>query len=139
MQRAAGRDGGPVELTRALSAAMAPTRQRASARDPGRVAQPGGDARRRPGLGISAASATSATCWRVASHATALRVIDSIDQASLERLRGAVAGARARTWKLGPRPAQTILDVDATLTIAIAHSAIIKGLSPTKQGADWIG
>ncbi|MCA1679197.1 MAG: IS1380 family transposase, partial [Actinobacteria bacterium] len=36
--------------------------------------------------------------------------------AGLERLRGAVAQARARAWKLGARPARTVLDVDATLT-----------------------
>jgi hypothetical protein len=51
-----------------------------------------------------------------ASDSTAFRVIDSIGQADLERLRDAVAVARAHAWKLGARPAQTILDVDATLT-----------------------
>ena len=43
-------------------------------------------------------------------------MIDSIDAECLERLRGAVATARARAWKLGVRPAQTVIDVDATLT-----------------------
>ncbi|MCA1699345.1 MAG: transposase, partial [Actinobacteria bacterium] len=51
-----------------------------------------------------------------ASDSTAFGVIDSIDAACLERLRAAVATARWRAWKLGARPTQTILDVDATLT-----------------------
>lgn len=45
-------------------------------------------------------------------------MIDSIDVGCLERLRGAVATARARAWKLGARPARVILDIDATLTTA---------------------
>src|SRR5450755_3077154 len=40
----------------------------------------------------------------VASDSTAFRVIDSIDQECLGRLRAAVALARARAWKLGARP-----------------------------------
>ena len=75
----------------------------------------------------------------VASDATAFRVIDSIDEACLARLRGAVAVARARAWKLGARPPRrgeqqqeqerpevTVIDVDATLTTA--HSD--KGAGP---------
>ena len=66
----------------------------------------------------------------VASDSTAFRVIDSIDEACLGRLRGAVAVARARAWKLGARPQRarqtdsdarpelTVIDIDATLTSA---------------------
>jgi DDE family transposase len=66
----------------------------------------------------------------VASDSTAFRVIDSIDAACLDRLRGAVAVARARAWTLGARPQRatkddsearpelTVIDVDATLTTA---------------------
>jgi len=65
----------------------------------------------------------------VASDSTAFRVIDSIDEQCLGRLRGAVAVARARAWKLGARPERpvarwhnrperTVLDIDATLTSA---------------------
>jgi len=63
----------------------------------------------------------------VASDSTAFGVIDSIDEACLERLREAVAVARARTWQLGARPQRrerrkgaelTVIDVDATLTCA---------------------
>ncbi|MCA1681106.1 MAG: IS1380 family transposase, partial [Actinobacteria bacterium] len=51
-----------------------------------------------------------------ASDSTAFRVIDSIDAAGLERLRDAVATARKGVWRLGVRPQQIVLDVDATLT-----------------------
>ena len=63
----------------------------------------------------------------VASDSTAFRVIDSVDEQCLERLRGAVAGARARAWRLGARPQRqakrkrpelTVIDIDATLTTA---------------------
>lgn len=119
-----------VGLTAALSAAMAPTRQRASAHDPGVVlrdlavmladggtclADLGGQRERAARLGAA-----------VASDSTAYRVIDSIDQAGLELLRDAVATARARAWELGARaPGPIVLDFDATLLEA--HSR--------KQGA----
>jgi hypothetical protein len=65
----------------------------------------------------------------VASDSTAFRVIDSVDEQGLGRLRVAVAVARARAWKLGARPERslarwhnrcerTVIDVDATLTAA---------------------
>jgi hypothetical protein len=108
-------------LTRALSAAMAGTRRRASAHDPGVALRDlvvmladGGDCL----ADLGAQRDQPDLFGRVASDSTAFRVIDSIDQAGLERLRGAVALARARAWKLGARPAQTVLDVDATLTTA---------------------
>jgi hypothetical protein len=63
------------------------------------------------------------------SGSTAFRVIDSVDEEGLGRLRAAVAVARARAWKLGARPERsvarwhnrperTVIDVDATLTSA---------------------
>jgi hypothetical protein len=110
-----------IGLTRALSAAMAPTRQRRSAHDPGVVLRDlavmladGGDC-----LSDLGALRDQADLFGgVASDSTAFRVIDSIDADCLERLRAAVATARARAWQLGARPAQTVLDVDATLTSA---------------------
>ncbi len=124
-----------VGLTRALSAAMARTRTRRSAHDPGVVlrdlvvmlADGGGcladlgALRDQPDLfGI------------VCSDSTAFRVIDSVDEHALMRLRAAVALARSRAWKLGARrerpvarwhsrSERTVLDIDATLTTA--HSA----------------
>ncbi len=108
-------------LTRALCAAMAPTRERASAHDPGVVLRDlmvmladGGDCL----SDLGAVRDQVDLFGHVASDSTAFRVIDSIDAACLERLRDAVATARSRAWKLGARPAQTILDIDATLTSA---------------------
>jgi len=108
-----------IGLTRALSAAMAPTRQRASAHDPGVVLRDlvvmladGGDC-----LADMGALRDQADLFGgVASDSTAFRVIDSIDAGCLERLRGAVATTRARAWKLGARPERIVIDVDATLT-----------------------
>jgi hypothetical protein len=68
----------------------------------------------------------------VASDSTAFRVIDSIDEECLGRLRSAVAVARSRAWKLGARPQRsiarwhsrperTVLDLDATLTTAYSQ------------------
>jgi len=113
-----------IGLTRALSDAMAPTRQRASAHDPGVVLRDlaatladGGDCL----ADIGALRDQPDLFGRVASDATAFRVIDAIDAACLGRLRAAVANARGRAWGLGARPGATVLDVDATLTGA--HSA----------------
>jgi Transposase DDE domain group 1 len=122
-----------VGLTRALSAAMAPTRQRRSAHDPGVVLRDlavmladGGDCL----ADLGALRDQLDLYGNVASDSTAFRVIDSIDEACLDRLRGAVALARARAWKLGARPQRagkndrdtrpelTVIDVDATLTTA---------------------
>ena len=57
----------------------------------------------------------------MASDSTAYRVIDSIDQAALERLRAAVAIARERAWALGAAPKTVVLDWDATLVTAFSH------------------
>jgi len=131
-----------VGLTRALSAAMAPTRQRRSAHDPGVVLRDlavmladGGECL----ADLGALRDQLDLYGNVASDATAFRVIDSIDEACLDRLRGAVALARARAWQLGARPQRrgeqqqnqnqnqnqeqerpelTVIDVDATLTTA---------------------
>jgi Transposase DDE domain group 1 len=117
-------------LTRALSAAMAPTRERASAHDPGVVLRDlavmladGGDCL----SDLGALRDQEDLFGRVASDSTAFRVIDSIDAQCLERLHGAVAVARARAWKLGARPEQTVLDVDATLTTAHSDKEHAKG------------
>ena len=119
-----------VGLTRALSAAMASTRERRSAHDPGVVLRDlavmladGGDCL----ADLGAMRDQPDLFGNVASDSTAFRVIDSVDEQCLERLRAAVAVARARAWKLGARPQRkvkqdgpelTVLDVDATLTAA---------------------
>ena len=114
---------------------MGPTRKRASAHDPGRVlldlavmladggdclADLGGLRDQRPLFGA------------VASDATAFRVIDSVDEQCLARLRGAVAAARATAWLAGARPERflararnrvqrTVIDVDASLARAYSQ------------------
>jgi hypothetical protein len=122
-----------VGLTRALSGATARTRQRRSGHDPGLVLRDlavmladGGDCL----ADLGALRDQLDLYGNVASDSTAFRVIDSIDEACLGRLRGAVAVARARAWKLGARPQRagktdsdaraelTVIDVDATLTTA---------------------
>src|SRR3954465_11664477 len=50
----------------------------------------------------------------VASVSTARRVVLSIREAGLERVRAARAVARARAWAAGAAPAEVILDFDAT-------------------------
>jgi Transposase DDE domain group 1 len=122
-----------VGLTRALSAAMAPTRQRRSAHDPGVVLRDlavmladGGECL----ADLGAQRDQPDLFGNVASDSTAFRVIDSIDEQGLGRLRAAVAVARARAWTLGARPQRrgkqqppelTVLDVDATLTCAYSE------------------
>ena len=106
-------------LTYALSDAMASTRERVSAHDPGVVLRDlvvmladGGDCL----ADLAAMRDQQDLFGGAASDSTAFRVIDSIDAAGLERLREAVAVARSQAWKLGARPRQIVLDVDATLT-----------------------
>jgi Transposase DDE domain group 1 len=130
-----------VGLTRALSGAMAPTRQRRSAHDPGVVLRDlvvtladGGDCL--ADLGVLRDQLD--LFGGVASDATAFRVIDCIDEECLERLRGAVASARARAWQLGARPQRrrekrkgrrelTVIDIDATLITAHSEKEHAKG------------
>lgn len=127
-----------VGLTRALSEAMAATRQRRSAHDPGVVLRDlavmladGGDC-----LADLGAQRDQADLFGgVASDATAFRVIDSVDERCLERLREAVALARARAWKLGARPQRrgaeqaelTVIDIDATLVGAYSQKEGAQG------------
>jgi hypothetical protein len=119
-----------VGLTGALSVAMAPTRERRSAHDPGVVLRDlavmladGGECL----ADLGAQRDQPDLYGNVASDSTAFRVVDSVDQECLSRLRAAVAVARARAWKLGARPERsrarwhnraerTVIDIDATLT-----------------------
>ena len=96
-----------VGVTRALSAAMAPTRARRSAHDPGVVLRDlavmladGGDCL----ADMGALRDQPDLFGNLASDSTAFRVIDSVDGECLDRLRAAVAIARARAWKSGRGP-----------------------------------
>lgn len=108
-------------LTAALSAAMAPTRERRSAHDPGVVIRDlavaiadGGD--HVSDLGVLRGQ--QPLFGAVASESTAHRSIKSIDARALEALRGARAAALARAWDAGARPKELILDIDASLLTA---------------------
>jgi len=119
-----------VGLTAALSGAMAPTRERRSAHDPGVVLRDlvvtladGGDCL----TDLGALRDQRDLFGGVASDSTAFRAIDSIDEQCLARLRDAVATARARAWGLGARPERVVIDVDATLTTAYSDKEQAKG------------
>jgi len=140
-----------VGLTRLLSGAMAPTRKRRSAHDPGVVLRglavmlaDGGDC-----LGDLGALRDQLDLYgNVASDATAFRVIDSIDEQALMRLRTAVATARARAWTLGARPERTaaseegraertVIDIDAMLTTAHYEKEQAHGNFKGGYGHHW--
>ena len=104
-------------LTDGLSGALAGTRQRRSAHDPGRVlcdlavmAADGG----RCVSDLAVLAGQPALFGDVASVATARRVLLSIGQTEIDRVRRARALARERAWKAGAAPGRVILDFDAT-------------------------
>jgi hypothetical protein len=105
-------------LTAALAEAMAPTRERRSAHDPGVVLRDlvvsvadGGD--HVSDLGVLRGQ--DALFGAVASESTAHRVIKSIDAEALEAIRAARAKALRRAWDAGARPETITLDIDASL------------------------
>ncbi len=110
--------GDRIGLARALSEATAPTRERRSARDPGRVLRDlrvsvadGGD-----GVAdLGALRGQEVPFGPVASETAAHRVVKSIDAEALDRIRAARAAARARALDPGARPQTITLDIDATL------------------------
>lgn len=104
-------------LTDGLSGALAGTRQRRSAHDPGRVfcdlavmAADGG----RCVSDLAVLAGQPSLFGNVASVPTARRVLLSIGQAQIDRVRQARALARERAWKAGAAPGRVILDFDAT-------------------------
>lgn len=108
-------------LTAALSEAMAPSRERRSAHDPGVVLRDlavavadGGD--HVTDLGVLRGQ--KALFGAVASETTAHRVLKSLDTGLLEAIRAARGKALARAWDAGARPEELILDIDASLLIA---------------------
>lgn len=119
-----------IGLTGALSQALAPTRERHSAHDPGRVLRDlvvsiadGGDCV--SDLGVMRGQ--EALFGAVASETTAHRVLDSIDGDRLEEIRAARARARASAWVAGASPESLILDIDATLIDAHSEKELAAG------------
>jgi hypothetical protein len=107
-----------VGLTRALSEAMAPMRERRSAHDPGQVLRDlvvmladGGDCV----SDLCALRDQAQVFGEVASTTTAWRVITGITKQDLKRLREARRRARAKAWRRGGAPKKITLDLDATL------------------------
>lgn len=105
-------------LTKALTDALAPTRQRRSTHADGEILRDvivtlvqGGEhvsdlaaLRDQPGL-----------FGEVASDATAFRAIERIGEPELEGIRAARKLAREHAFALGAAPERTVLDVDASL------------------------
>lgn len=121
-------------MTGALSQAMAPTRERRSAHDPGVVLRDlavavadGGD--HVSDLGVLRGQ--QALFGAVASESTAHRVIKSVGAEALEALRAARAKALQRAWEAGARPQELILDVDASLLSAHSEK---EGAAGTYKG-----
>ncbi len=107
-----------VGLTAGLSAAMAHTRRRRSAHDPGVVLTQlavsiadGGDCL----ADIATLRAQADLFGQVASDPTVWRVIDSIHSQALRNIATARAAARARAWTAGAEPEEIVIDIDATL------------------------
>jgi hypothetical protein len=110
-------------LTRALSQGLAGMRERRGAHDPGRVVRDlavmladGGDCL----SDLRAVRDQEPLFGRVASDATAFRVIDAIaaDPRLLGALRAARARARENAWAAGAAPERIVIDIDATLITA---------------------
>jgi DDE family transposase len=117
-------------LTDALGWALAETRERRSAHDPGRVfcdlavmLADGG----RCVSDLVALGSQPALFGDVASVSTARRVLLSVGEAELDRLRAARAQARARAWAAGAAPEQVILDFDATPITAHSDKELAAG------------
>ncbi len=107
-----------VGLTSALSAAMAPTKQRRRGHDRGEVLvdvavmlADGGDTI----SDVAVLRDQPALFGEVASHPTVWRTLEAVDADVLERIKMARARARANAWAAGADPGFYVIDIDATL------------------------
>lgn len=122
-------------LTQALGDAMADTRERRSAHEPGAVLRDlalmladGGDC-----LSDLGALRDQVDLFGVvASDRTAWRTIAAVDEAHLVGIQAARARVRARAWAAGARPDRLVLDIDATLVTA--HSEKEDAAATYKRG-----
>jgi hypothetical protein len=122
-------------LTRALSEAMAPKRQRSSTHDHGQVLRDlvvmiadGGDCV----SDLCALRDQPQVFGQVASIPTAWRVITGMTKKDLKRIREARRLARAQAWRRGAAPKEIVLDLDATLVNS--HSGKKKAAPNFKRG-----
>ena len=122
-------------LTTALSNALASSRKRSSAHDPGGVARDlvvmladGGDCV----SDLGALRDQPEVFGAVASTSTAWRIVDSITEKDLDGMREARRQARERAWRRGAAPSEIVLDIDATLVLA--HSEKEQAASNYKRG-----
>jgi hypothetical protein len=124
-----------VGLTDALSTAMAATKQRLRGHDRGQVLvdlavmiADGGETI----SDLAVLRNQPALFGEVASHPTAWRTLEAIDDAALERIKTARAVARARAWTAGADPGFYVIDLDATL---VGSHSEKEGAAPTyKRG-----
>ena len=119
-----------VGLTASLSVALASTRERRSAHGPGRVLRDvavmladGGDCV----TDNDAYRGQERLFGARASETTTHRVLKSIDEQLLGRIRAARAAARARVWDAGARPESITLNIDATLLTAHSDKELAAG------------
>lgn len=117
-------------LTAALSAALARTRERRSAHDPGRVLvdvavmlADGGECV----TDLEAYRGQERLFGARASETTTHRVIKSVDEQSLAAIRAARARARSRVWDAGARPDTLTFNIDATLLTAHSEKELAAG------------
>ena len=122
-------------LTRGLSGAMASTRTRRSAHDPGAVLRDltvmladGGDCL----SDIAVLRDQPDLFGEVASTPTAWRVIATVGDEELAALADARREARAKAWKAGVEPEVIVLDFDATLVTS--HSEKERAAGNYKHG-----
>jgi Transposase DDE domain group 1 len=124
-----------VGLTEALSDALARSRERRSAHDPGRVIRDvavmladGGDCV----TDLDAYRGQGRLFGARASETTTHRVLKAVDERLLDRIRTARATARSRVWDAGARPQTITLNIDATLLTA--HSDKERAAGNYKHG-----
>ena len=117
-------------LTGALSEALAGTRERRSAHDPGRVLvdvavmlADGGDCV----TDLEAYRGQGRLFGARASETTTHRVIKSVDETLLAAIRAARARARSRVWNAGARPDTITFNIDATLLTAHSDKELAAG------------
>jgi hypothetical protein len=122
-------------LTGALSMALAGTRERRSAHDPGRVLvdvavmlADGGECV----TDLDADRGQERLFGATASETTTHRVLKSIDERVGAAIGAARARARARVWDAGARPETITLNIDATLLTA--HSEKERAAGNYKHG-----